>query len=270
MKKFILVCLLLLLLLPFNLQAATPPGGTMLVQSLADCPSNKVCVDNTGAMRLPNGTDLPVSCNAGEIHIDTDATSGQQIYVCEAGTFTLQGDGGSGDDPGWLYTALAAEPASPLAGKVYRADNEAAGWDPATYTGTDDYFVLYTGAAYVPIMDINGNLIQSGIASSTPTISDPDTWTITAPYGAFYIASAAGSVSLPVIAEGMNLVVSVRGAVVAVVDPNGTEEIFLNGVSCTAGVSIQSEGDNDGESVVLRYSAAGDWDANAYGWICTP
>jgi hypothetical protein len=67
------------------------------------------------------------------------------------------------DTIGWDYTALAAEPGTPIVGKVYRANNEAGGWDPITYAGTTDYFVMYTGSAWVGITDINGNLLVSSV-----------------------------------------------------------------------------------------------------------
>ncbi|HBA86017.1 MAG TPA: hypothetical protein DCZ95_18180 [Verrucomicrobia bacterium] len=65
------------------------------------------------------------------------------------------------DTIGWDYTALTAAPASPVTGKVYRADNDT--WDPITYDGTTDYFVLYTGSAYIGIVDLAGNLLIEGV-----------------------------------------------------------------------------------------------------------
>lgn len=50
----------------------------------------------------PASASLPVSCSGSQMWIDNDATSGQRIYLCESGTFVLQGDGGgaSADDLG--------------------------------------------------------------------------------------------------------------------------------------------------------------------------
>lgn len=48
-----------------------------------------------GDLEIPNSTTLPSSCEAGEIYMDTNATSGQQLYGCESGSFVLQGGGGS-------------------------------------------------------------------------------------------------------------------------------------------------------------------------------
>lgn len=146
------------------------------------------------------------------------------------------------------------------------ADEHSDGYDGAYWAycsaiGTPGTWVCYLR---VPSMVIPGLLVPA----PTPDIDDPDNWTLTG-YGK-WVANAAGSASLPAVAEGMHTVIQVRGAYVAVIDPNGTEEVFLNGVTCGAGVSIQSEGDNDGENVALSYSAAGDWDAIANGWECTP
>jgi hypothetical protein len=46
-------------------------------------------------LRIPNGTELPGSCTAGDQFMDTDATTGQRHYLCEsANTWVVQGDGG--------------------------------------------------------------------------------------------------------------------------------------------------------------------------------
>ncbi len=50
----------------------------------------------SGGLEVENATSVPGSCTVGQIFLDTDATSGQQLYACEGGTFTLQGDGGAG------------------------------------------------------------------------------------------------------------------------------------------------------------------------------
>lgn len=47
-------------------------------------------------LEVPNSTSLPGSCTVGQVFVDSDATSGQQFYACEGGSFVLQGDGGGG------------------------------------------------------------------------------------------------------------------------------------------------------------------------------
>lgn len=48
-------------------------------------------------LEIPNSTSLPGTCAVGQIYMDTDATTGQRLYLCEsANTWVLQGDGGGG------------------------------------------------------------------------------------------------------------------------------------------------------------------------------
>ncbi len=50
---------------------------------------------------------LPTPCLNGEVGVDTNDTSGQRIYSCEAGSWVLQGDGGGGGG-GISYADAAA------------------------------------------------------------------------------------------------------------------------------------------------------------------
>jgi len=45
-----------------------------------------------GGIEIENGI-TPPACTVGQLFLDTDATSGQQLMGCEAGTFVKQGDG---------------------------------------------------------------------------------------------------------------------------------------------------------------------------------
>ena len=49
-----------------------------------------------GGLEVENNTAVPGSCTVGQIFLDTDATSGQQLFGCEGGSFVLQGDGTGG------------------------------------------------------------------------------------------------------------------------------------------------------------------------------
>jgi len=74
-------------------QVICEPGMTPPTACFADVWIN---VDG-GTLEIPNSTTLPGgTCNTGEIYMDTNATSGQQLYGCEAGSWVLQGDGGAG------------------------------------------------------------------------------------------------------------------------------------------------------------------------------
>ncbi len=49
----------------------------------------------TTSLNIPNSTSRPGTCAVGDIYMDTDATSGQRLYLCEStNTWALQGDGG--------------------------------------------------------------------------------------------------------------------------------------------------------------------------------
>ncbi len=49
-----------------------------------------------GGIEIENNSALPGACTVGQIFLDTDATSGQQLFGCEGGSFVLQGDGTGG------------------------------------------------------------------------------------------------------------------------------------------------------------------------------
>ena len=62
-------------------------------------PALAATVDLSGSntLRVPTGTSLPATCTVGDIFADTDATAGQNLYLCTAAnTWTLQGGGGGG------------------------------------------------------------------------------------------------------------------------------------------------------------------------------
>lgn len=161
---------------------------------------------------------------------------------------------------------------TPREGWHYWFENTSNGGDddPNDEDGISGAYRTYrTSSGYVTdlVKSTGAAVISPNQPAPVPTVSDPDTWSLNG-YG-YWIANAAGAADHPAVVEGMNSVVEVRGSYVVVVDPNGTEEIFLNGTSCGAGVSVQSEGDGDGESIALKY-AAGNLSASGYGWICTP
>ena len=116
---------------------------------------------------------------------------------------------------------------------------------------------------------------EGGIKALTPVIGDPDsdwgTWNSSNAnlWGGIFIANADGSKALPAIVAGMNLTIITEGAVTPVIDPDGTEVIYIDGASCGAGVSVQSSA-GSGENISLFYRSAGAWESVSNGWICTP
>lgn len=52
-------------------------------------------------LRIPNSASLPATCTVGDLYMDTDATTGQRLYACQAtNTWAVQGDGGGGGSIG--------------------------------------------------------------------------------------------------------------------------------------------------------------------------
>lgn len=75
-------------------------------------------------LRLPGSITLPATCTAQDVYVDTDATSGQRMYLCEsANTWVLQGDGGAGGGIGGTVgtTDLAVPKASGTGGSTLQA-----------------------------------------------------------------------------------------------------------------------------------------------------
>ena len=65
------------------------------------------------ATSIANSATLPATCSVGEIYMDTDATSGQRLYLCEStNAWVLQGDG---------------SPATPTMQQVFAAGKEITG-----------------------------------------------------------------------------------------------------------------------------------------------
>jgi hypothetical protein len=71
----------------------------------------------------------------------------------------------AGATPGtWDSTARTAAPSTPAAGYFYWADEST--WDPLTLGGSTGYFVFYTGAAYVGVIDLAANLLISSLPAT--------------------------------------------------------------------------------------------------------
>jgi len=76
-----------------------------------------------GGIEVENGT-TPPACTAGQLFVDTNATSGQQLMACESTTFVVQGDGTGGspaaDSIGTNEIDDGAD--TPLSGEYIRVD----------------------------------------------------------------------------------------------------------------------------------------------------
>jgi hypothetical protein len=99
--------------LPFSsLASATNTAAAMVVGSGASLRTA------AGIFGVPTGTTLPATCTVGDTFMDTDATTGQRFYLCQAtNTWALQGDGGGG--AATAITSGTSLPGTCTAGDVY-------------------------------------------------------------------------------------------------------------------------------------------------------
>jgi len=72
--------------------------------------------------------------------------------------------------PAMAFTPLTAAPGSPVAGTWYYADNDT--WDPITYAGTANYWVIYDGASYIGIIDEDGVWLISSLTLGGVILGD--------------------------------------------------------------------------------------------------
>ena len=244
---------------------------TAVVQSSGDCASG-ACGDGTSDggtyYRLYDGSD-----HYGELKAPSLAANA--TYTLPAATTTMIGT---------LLDELdrpsrTAAPGTPIDGALYHADNDT--WDPATYAGTVDYWVVYDGASYIALWDDDGNwLIESlgegiGIQSMTPMSDTPANFlgNFTGNYlkGGVFITTAAGTAVLPPVTVGMNFTVIVDAAELVNFNPDATgTEDTITIVTATLGYNKETQGEQidngsaDGAMCVFQYLAADEWLA-----VCT-
>jgi hypothetical protein len=172
------------------------------------------------------------------------------------------------DTIGWDYTALAAEPGTPIVGKVYRANNEAAGWRPdSSLSGsTTDYFTFRTASgAWKSLITLEGDwairaipLIEWLTSTLTDTTS-PHDLVAAELKGTVLTNSGAGAsttYNFPARTVGWNFIVQVEAAQNIVLNPNGTEQWYLNGTQMAAGENIQNAAPTVGESITCFSTTA--------------
>lgn len=117
---------------------------------------------------------------------------------------------------------------------------------------------------------------SAGLLVLTPVVDDPDNFasnfTGANLYGGTFIANADGTSSLPAVAAGMSFTYKVEGDLSAsnpIIDPNGSEIIYLNGTSCTAGYTIVGDGETGPTpEAVFQYRSSGAWSVVADGFSC--
>lgn len=129
-----------------------------------------------GNIVLPQAATLGTPCTEGQIGYDTDATSGQRIYACESGVWTLQGDagsGGSGDSVtvnGTAVTDAALNESSPsIPSSGLGVKWQTTGSNPTKITA---YAAVSTSSVLAGVLsDETGS--GAAVFGTSPTITSP-------------------------------------------------------------------------------------------------
>jgi hypothetical protein len=159
-----------------------------------------------------------------------------------------------------VESALTAEPANEHVGQIVLADND--NWDPAGVSGTTAYWAICTQTGtpgeWTAFLSVAGSLIVSGI--DTPTLLAPELNDTSDPHTLIEAelknkilsnseSSGADEWDFPAIAEGWNFIFIIEAAQNVTLDPNGTDQWYLNGTQMSAGEAIVNTSPTVGESI---------------------
>lgn len=201
-----------------------------------------------GTAEVPNSTTLPGTCVAGELYMDTDATSGQQLYGCEGGAWVLQGDGtvtgGTGDAPlDGPYITYAADP-------DLTAELIIEGGDGITVTQSSPNLRLDLDSSYAVTQSGNNNMVGNNkVGLGGDWLSETytnDGTTGTTLYkvaklsgGEVVLAGTSDTTFLGVCADGCGTSgsarVATRGQVDCIFDTNTTQDDWVRLSTSNAG-----------------------------------
>lgn len=84
-------------------------------------------------------------------------------------------------------------------------------------------------------------------------------------YGGIIYVTAAATITLPAVADGMSVAVVTVGDVAVSVDPNASDRIYLDGVALDDGDKITNLS-TSGDVAILTYYDATGWHAMTNGW----
>jgi hypothetical protein len=135
-------------------------------------------------LRIPSSTSLPGTCGTGDIYMDTDATSGQRLYLCQSSnTWALQGDGGgagvSDGDKGDITVSGS--------GATYTVDNDVVTFAKMQNIATDSLIGRDTASSGDPenillnatlSMDGSGNLQRAALTGDVTASAGSNTTAI--------------------------------------------------------------------------------------------
>ena len=159
--------------------------------------------------------------------------------------------------------ALTSAPGAPVAGVIYYADNDT--WDPSTIDGTNDYYVIYDGAAYIALFDEDGTFFMSTVA--LPTLQE-DEWNDEAGARLLTVAELQNKIisnsgqgalhfDIPAEAENWNFIFIIETAANVAIHCNDSADWYLNGTVLAADRQIENEAPTVGESIACFSTEAG-------------
>ena len=97
------------------------------------------------------------------------------------------------------------------------------------------------------------------------TYSADQTLTTAECYGYVIYVEGAATITLPAVADGMNVTIITIGAVAVSIDPNASDKIWLDGTALDDGDKI-TNGSSAGDIAVLTYKSADGWHAATNSW----
>ena len=212
-----------------------------------------------GNLVLPQGTTCPNAgtCTDGAICYDTNATSGQRIYACESGTWTLQGDagiGGSGDSITVNSSATTdvnfteSLPSIPASGLGIK-------WQLDTTTSPDSvsaYAAVSTSSVLAGVLSDETGSGGGFVRATSPTITSP---------------TISTSIALP--ADAVDAITEIASAL-----KSGVDATLITGTEGTNGNCAQWNADGDlidsgagcgggsGDSILINGTAVTDANFN--------
>ncbi|GAG53786.1 unnamed protein product, partial [marine sediment metagenome] len=172
----------------------------------------------------------------------TTLNTGQGAYEL----YAMDQDVEQADSPtfvGLTLTGAIATPTTITASGLVTGNSFALG--DTDYIGITSNEIITFNAAGTIVA--SGGIFSStlGIASQTPDIGDPDTWTVSGAglYGGIYIVTTgAGTMALPAAAVGMNFTVIAESTDIVTIDPAADGYIWLDGAIETQNETIVGSG----------------------------
>jgi hypothetical protein len=160
-------------------------------------------------------------------------------------------------------TSRTSAPGTPIDGAIYKADNDT--WDPITYAGVVDYWVMYDGVSYIGLWDDDGNFLISTIQAAGNVIADADGIVLTAAQMmSTIVMTGAGDVDIPAdqcdSATGKWLIVKSTAAHLNSLTSNDASDLFV----LSDGTELDAQDELDlagaaGSQVTVQCLATNKW-----------